>query len=97
MNKLIEKLIIKRRTLVFEEADLVKVLNTINQHDGRTNRVSRDMVVKNCGWEDRTKWFVRFDASDKTWNSIVSELKVIRVWNEWDIPENSIGKVYSTD
>lgn len=97
MNKLIGKFIVKRRTLIFNEVDLIKALNTINQHDGRLNNLNRNMTVANCGWTDRRKWFIHFDASDKTWESIRDELKVIRVWETTDIPKDSIGQFYTTD
>ena len=97
MKRIIDKLTIKRRNLIFDEADMVKVLNTINQHDSIWNLLNRCISIGNCGWADRTKWFVHFDASNRTWNLIRSELKVVRVWDNASIPESSIGKIYSTD
>lgn len=95
MKNLLNKIIVKRRGLVFEEADIVKVLNAVNQ---RNNYYAMtNMVVANCGWADRTKWFVHFDASNEAWDAIMRELNVIRVLSNPDIPENSIGKVYTTD
>lgn len=97
MLKLMEKIIVKRRGLVFEEVDLTKVLGVINQHQDPWFISRPNMSVGNCGWKDKTKWFVHFDASKDAWQKIVNDLKVIRVWSNADIPKNCIGQVYSTD
>jgi hypothetical protein len=33
------------------------------------------MSVGSCGWVDRTKWFIHFNASNESWASIITELK----------------------
>lgn len=98
MLKLIEKLIVKRRSLVCEEADLTKVLGVINKHQDPWIICRPNMSVGNCGWKDDTnKWFVHFDASKRAWQKIVNDLDIIRVWQNRDIPKNCKGKVYSID
>lgn len=82
----------KRRHLVMDEKEVIKVISTLNGHKIFT------VTVGNCGWgDDSKKWFINFDVSNKKWNLIIKELKVIRVWSEKDIPTDGVGAVYSTD
>lgn len=96
MKKFIDKIIVKRRHLIFEENDMIKVLKTVDKiHDRGWLR--NNVAIGNCGWDDRAKWFIHFDASNERWEQIKNDLNVKRVWNNTDIPEKSTGVVYSTD
>jgi hypothetical protein len=56
-----------------EEADVLETLSTINSK--YKMYINQQLAVGNCGWaKDPTKWFIHFDASDKQWGSIVTEL-----------------------
>lgn len=97
MLKLIDKLIIKRRHLIFEEDDMIRVLKVVDKtHDW--GWWHGDVAIGNCGWADQGKWFIHFDASNARWDDIKNELQVKRVWRNTDIPEGNVkGNVYSTD
>lgn len=92
MANLLHGLVTKRRHLVMEEENVMKVIKVLNNH-----KLYREISIGNCGWEDTSKWFIHFDASRKQWNSIVTELNVIRVWKYCNIPEDITGMVYSND
>lgn len=87
---LIDSVIGKRRHIVVNKKDLVKALEVINQ-----NKIY-NMDIGSCGWDDLSKWFIHFNATNKKWGNIVQELNVIRVWKNTDIPDKGEG-VYSTD
>lgn len=94
MKNLMDLIITKRHHLIVEEQDVVKTLKVINQH----HKIVPDMAVGNCGWADDTnKWFIHFTTSRAKWKAIRNELKVVRVFENLDIPKNTIGVVYSTD
>ena len=97
MSKLFNKIIVKRRSLIFDEYDMTKVFGVIHKHEDPWFICRPNMDVGNCGWKDRTKWFVHFNASNAAWLKITNDLNVVRVWQCRDIPKNSIGKVYSED
>lgn len=83
---------IKRHHLFMDEKEVIKILSTLNKHKIFT------VTVGKCSWtDDEKKWFINFDVSNKKWDLIVRELKVIRVWNAKDIPTDKVGEVYSTD
>lgn len=64
----------KRRIIVVEEKDLTTVLAVLNNHRGFFD--SKEKTIENCGWADEpTKWFIKFDASNKHWGRIADELK----------------------
>ena len=63
----------RRQNLIVEESDVTTVLMAINRNRGFFS--SKDVTAGNCGWEkDPSKWYVHFDASDKEWRRITSEL-----------------------
>lgn len=99
MANFMDSIIYKRRGLVFEEADIARVLTVINKRvcNKTIGMMKVDMSVGNCGWADATKWFVHFNATENQWVKIVDDLKVIRVWGNTDIPKDCVGQVYSTD
>lgn len=99
MANFMGSIVYKRRGLVFEEADIARVLTVVNNRVcGKTIGMMKiDMYVGNCGWADRTKWFVHFNATENQWRKIVDDLKVIRVWGNTNIPKDCVGQVYSTD
>ncbi len=97
MLNFINKIIVKRRSLVFEEIELTRVLEVINKHKDPWFISRPNMSIGNCGWKDETKWFVHFDTSKSAWNKIIKDLEVIRVWQNRDIPRKCTGKIYSTD
>ena len=93
MKRLFDKFITERHHLVLEEDDVIGTLKVIQKH----HRVLPDVRVGNCGWKDENKWFIHFTTSRARWKTIRNELKVVRVFENLDIPENTIGVVYSTD
>ena len=96
MVQIIDNLLFKERHhLVLEEEDVLKVLDFICKL--HRNHVP-NMKVANCGWaDDKKKWFIYFDTTRGKWNHLVRELNVVRVFGNRDIPENTIGIVYTTD
>lgn len=63
----------KRRYLIVEESDVTTVLSVINNHQGFFS--NSDKKTGNCGWKDKpTKWYVKFNASDRQWGRIAGEL-----------------------
>ena len=94
MKNLTDYIITKRCHLVLEEQDVIKTLNAINRH----YRVVPEIRVGNCGWvDDSNQWFIHFTATKAKWKVIRNELKVVRVFDNGEIPKNSVGKVYTTD
>lgn len=95
MQNLLDKIKTRRCHLVLEEEDVIRVLNVINKH----HRIAPNMRVQNCGWADSNKWFIHFDSTEYKWNRIRFELKVIRVFSNMDIPNDTkgCGNVYTTD
>ena len=94
MRKLLDKIMTRRCHLVVEEDDVIRVLKVINKH----HKLVPNMSVGNCGWGDDTKkWFIHFTTTKHKWDLIRTELKVIRVFKNTEIPKNCIGTVYTTD
>ena len=93
MGKLMDKIIKRTRHLIVEEADVTKTLRVIQEH----HKFVPDMAVGNCGWDDETKWFIHFAATNAKWEVIRHDLGVVRVFTNKDIPENANGVVYTTD
>lgn len=73
MKNLLKKVIIKRHYLILEEKDVIKTLDVINRHE--TVFINQKLVVGNCGWDETTKWFIHFSASESQWESIKDDLK----------------------
>ena len=93
MEKLLDLVLVKRRHLYVNEKNLTNLLKVLNRH-----YVINNISVGNCGWEDDPdKWFVNFDACNKKWDEIRSELNVVRVWTNSDIPHGDVDGVYSND
>lgn len=93
-KKFLDRILTRRCHLIVEEEDMIRALNVINKH----HRVAPDMRVGNCGWADDTKkWFIHFTTTEYKWNLIRNDLKVVRVFENTDIPKNCIEKVYTTD
>ena len=87
-------IVIKRHRIIVEEADVIRALYAIN----RQHTFTPDMRVSNCGWaDDANKWAIYFTTTEAKWNAIRCELRIIRVFNDGEIPKNSVGSVYSTD
>ena len=94
MEKLIDKYVVRRFHLVMEEADVTRVLRAINNN----HTTVPDMAVGSCGWGGESKWFVHFSTTKTKWDLIRKELKVVRVFENKEIPtEAKIGTVYTTD
>ena len=83
----------ERHHLILDEEDVIRVLQVINDE----HRVVPNMRVGNCGWTDTRKWFIHFDTTRRKWQSIVHKLNVVRVFGNCDIPEHTIGIVYTDD
>ena len=83
MQNLLDKIKTRRCHLVLEEEDVIRVLNVINKH----HRIAPNMRV------------IHFDSTEYKWNRIRFELKVIRVFSNMDIPNDTkgCGNVYTTD
>ena len=93
VKNLLGRFIMKDHYLILEEEDVTKTLITINKH----HKHVPEMKVANCGWGDSKKWFIRFRTTETKWRLIRKELTIIRVYENSDIPENTVGVVYSTD
>lgn len=94
MRNFVNHFISKRFHLVVEEEDVTKALQIINKH----HLTAPNMSVGNCGWaDDRNKWFIHFTTSQAKWDIIRKEMRVKRVFENLDIPKNTIGVIYSTD
>lgn len=95
IQKLIDKVDVRRHSLIFDEADILVVLKAIDKKHDLGWRFG-NMSIGNCGWSDKTKWYIEFSASTERWNNIVQDLNVKRVWKNADILDKTTG-VYSTD
>lgn len=93
MSNLLDKVVTRSYHVIVEEDDVIRVLNVINKH----HKIVPNMAVGNCGWVDTKKWFIHFDTTLYKWELIRNDLKVVRVFKVTDIPENTIGTVYTTD
>lgn len=63
----------RKRCLIMEEKDVTTVLSAINRHQGYFSNDYK--IVKNCGWaKDPDKWVVKFNASEKEWGLIATDL-----------------------
>ena len=94
MKNLFNKFIVSDHELIVNEDDVVRVLGVINSCHKRPP----EMSVGNCGWShDPKKWYIFFMTTEQKWELIRKELKVIRVFDIKDIPENSTGVVFTTD
>ena len=71
VNKIINRVVKKRRCVIVEEKNLKDILSVL---DKNTNSWNKNRSLGNCGWADRDKWFIRFDASNDTWNGIHHDL-----------------------
>lgn len=93
VKKFLERFLVEKHQLILEEEDLIKTLQTINKY----HRVPPKMTIGNCGWTDSKKWFIQFETTETKWKLIRTNLKVVRVFGNSDIPKNTSGVVYSTD
>jgi hypothetical protein len=92
MKNLLKSMKTRRHHLILDELDVIRVLRVLNKH-----KIYRHISIGNCGWEDTTKWFIHFDATDRLWDILIDELKIVRVWGCIDIPDRVFGVIYSTD
>lgn len=66
----------RKRNLVVEEADVTTTLLMINRHQGFFSDDRK--IVKNCGWaKDPSKWVIQFNASEKEWGFMTTDLSKI--------------------
>lgn len=92
MTDLMEKIIIKRHSLILERDDLIRVFTTLDKFG-----INRGVAPRKLDWDGADKWMVEFVASEEIWRLIRNDLEVIRAWDEEDIPIKCVGLVYSTD
>lgn len=60
----------KDRILIVEKKDVTTVLSVINRR-----RIESDYNIGKCGWANApSKWFVKFYASNREWESIANDL-----------------------
>lgn len=94
IKNFVDRFIAERHHIIVEEVDVVRALYVINSH----HMFAPDIKVSNCGWpDDTTKWYIHFTTTRAKWAAIRLELGVIRVFNNVEIPRNTVGIVYSTD
>lgn len=86
----IDLIIVKRRHVIVNEIDIVKVIKALD-----TKRIN-NIEIGNCGWDDAHKWFIYFKVNNNKWHKLVQELGITRVWKFTDIPVNGDG-IYSTN
>lgn len=90
----IDKFVVERHHIIVEEVDVVRALYVIDSN----HIVAPDIKVGNCGWaDDPSKWFIHFNTTKSKWMRIRTELRVIRVFTNVEIPRNIVGYAYSTD
>ena len=68
MKNLLKKLIIRKRDIIVAEGDLTNVLRTISDYRVLTS------VGIGIYANSKSKWYIRFMATDAQWASIRSEL-----------------------
>ena len=95
ITKLFDLIKKERHHLIMDEVDVIDALKVINKH----HKIVPDMAVGNCGWAngDENKWFIHFITTKIKWDTIRKELNVVRVFTCGDIPEKSVGIIYSDD
>ena len=87
----IDLIIVKRRHVIVNEIDIVKVIKALD-----TKRII-NIEIGNCGWgDDADKCFIYFKVNNNKWHKLVQELGISRVWKFTDIPVNGDG-IYSTN
>lgn len=91
MSKLTDKVIYRYHTIIMTENDVLRTIKTLNMFG------IYDMNVGNCGWAEEDKWSIHFTTNDSKWKAIVEAMRIVRVWNYLEIPENTRGRVYSND
>lgn len=63
----------KRYYYVTEEKNVTTVLDVINSE--QKWRTDQNLRVGNCGWaDDKTQWFIHFDATGKQITAIIKKL-----------------------
>lgn len=68
----------KRHVFIVEEKDVTTVLNAINNSSSFC--LINDLCVANCGWGDKSKWFISFYSTSKRYDKILkSILKIGRL------------------
>ena len=70
----IDLIIVKRRHIIVNEIDIVKVIKALD-----TKRI-HNIEIGNCGWDDAHKWFIYFKVNNNKWHKLVQELGITRVW-----------------
>lgn len=87
----IDLIIVKRRHIIVNEIDIVKVIKALD-----AKRIT-NIEIGNCGWgDDVHKWFIYFKVSNNKWHKLVRELGISRVWKVTDIPVNG-DSIYSAN
>lgn len=89
--KLFGNVFSKTRHIVVSEDRIIETLRILN-----SSKIY-NVTIGDCGWEGMNMWYINFDCRDRRWEQIRSELKVIRVWSNTDIPQVCGNAVYSTD
>lgn len=100
MKNIVNKIIIKRRSLVFDEVDIARVLRAVSDCTSTPifDMIPVDMTIRQCRYVNHPfKWIVEFNATNETWNRLVDKLDVVRVFKYTAIPKNYTGLVYTTD
>ena len=91
-----DKIIVKTRDVIVDEADLTKTLYAINKRLGRCGTVEQITGVDSLEWPGSKKWIINIRLTNNTWRRLVNELKIVRVWNICDIPSGETkGIIYS--
>lgn len=100
MKNIVNKIIIKRRSLVFDEVDIARVLRVVSDCTSKPifDMIPVDMTIRKCQYVSHPfKWTVEFNATNETWNNLVDKLNVVRVFKYTAIPKDYTGLVYTID
>jgi len=73
-----------------DEDDVMSVIKIIDKHH-KITFFSKDYCVKNCGWADVNKWFIKGDVTRKTYDMIISDLR-----KQFKLEEKELKRIYLT-
>lgn len=70
MTKFLEKTMVKRHQLVLNRDAVMDVLDCINQDITDYEMVIQNLAVGNCGWADKSKYYIHVTTTQHRWNRI---------------------------
>lgn len=92
-----DRFTIVKCTLFMDEVDVLQTLNTVNKYISKNKFAFNWTRLTHGNMFKPYVWRIEFITSVYTRNKLMRELKIKRVWDYEDIPDNIAGKVYSID